>query len=145
MKTIIENKNVIIVEDIVDTGRTLKKVCEILKSRSPHSFKVVSFLDKPKRRVVDFKADYVLFTIPDTFIYISLSFSRSSVFIFTTGTLYLTFSIFISFFKSIFALAFTASYYHILTILKYSLHQSSPQGNIHIHEQTLQYHLQTST
>ena len=60
--------NVVIAEDIVDTGRTLKKVCEILKSRSPHSFKVVSFLDKPKRRVVDFKADYVLFTIPDTFI-----------------------------------------------------------------------------
>lgn len=60
--------NVIIAEDIIDTGRTLKKITEILKSRNPHTFRVLTLLDKPDRRVVDFKADYVLFTIPDKFV-----------------------------------------------------------------------------
>ncbi len=60
--------NVIIAEDIIDTGRTLKKITEILKSRNPHTFKVITLLDKPERRVVDFKADYVLFEIEDKFV-----------------------------------------------------------------------------
>ena len=64
----ISNYHVIIVEDIVDTGRTLKEVVALLKKRNPLSLKVVSLLDKPDRRVVDFKADKVLFTIPDFFV-----------------------------------------------------------------------------
>lgn len=64
----ISNYHVIIVEDIIDTGRTLKQVCEMLKARNPLSLRVVTLLDKPDRRVVDFKADKALFTIPDFFV-----------------------------------------------------------------------------
>ncbi len=64
----ISNYHVIIVEDIVDTGRTLKDIVKILKDRNPISLKVVSLLDKPDRRLVDFNADHVLFTIPDFFV-----------------------------------------------------------------------------
>lgn len=64
----ISKYNVIIVEDIVDTGRTLNDVVKLLKSRNPISLKVVTLLDKPDRRIVDFKADYSLFTIPDYFV-----------------------------------------------------------------------------
>ena len=64
----ISNYHVIIVEDIIDTGRTLKEVVAILKERNPLSLKVITLLDKPDRRVVDFKADKVLFTIPDLFV-----------------------------------------------------------------------------
>ncbi len=60
--------HVIIVEDIVDTGRTLKDVVELLKARNPISLKVVTLLDKPSRRKVDFEADMSLFTIPDHFV-----------------------------------------------------------------------------
>ena len=60
--------HVIIVEDIVDTGRTLKDVAKLIKSRKPISFKVITLLDKPDRRIVDFKVDYSLFTIPDLFV-----------------------------------------------------------------------------
>ncbi len=64
----ISQYHVVITEDIVDTGRTLKIVTEMLKNRKPLSLDVVTLLDKPDRRVVDFKADYVLFTIPDVFV-----------------------------------------------------------------------------
>ena len=64
----ISNYHVIIVEDIIDTGRTLNDVCNLLKTRNPISFKVVTLLDKPSRRVVDFTADLSLFTIPDFFV-----------------------------------------------------------------------------
>ena len=64
----ISNYHVIIVEDIVDTGRTLSDIVKMLKSRKPLSLKVVSLLDKPERRLVKFDADYVLFTIPDFFV-----------------------------------------------------------------------------
>ena len=60
--------HVIIVEDIIDTGRTLKDVVALLRARNPLSLKVITLLDKPSRRVVDFKADTVLFTIPDYFV-----------------------------------------------------------------------------
>lgn len=60
--------HVIIVEDIIDTGRTLNDVVKMLKARNPLSLKVVTLLDKPDRRIVDFKADYSLFTIPDYFV-----------------------------------------------------------------------------
>ena len=64
----IKDYHVIIVEDIVDTGRTLLDVVKLLKSRNPISLKVVTLLDKPDRRIVDFKADYSLFTIPDHYV-----------------------------------------------------------------------------
>ncbi len=64
----ISNYHVIIAEDIIDTGRTLKDVVAILKKRNPLSLKVVTLLDKPERRLVDFKADVSLFTIPDHFV-----------------------------------------------------------------------------
>ena len=60
--------HVIIVEDIIDTGRTLKDVVELLRNRNPLSLKVVTLLDKPARRLVSFEADRVLFTIPDHFV-----------------------------------------------------------------------------
>lgn len=64
----ISKYHLVIAEDIIDTGRTLKAVVEILKGRSPRSLSVVTLLDKPSRRVVDFKADLALFTIPDSFV-----------------------------------------------------------------------------
>lgn len=64
----ISEYNVVIVEDIIDTGRTLSEIVKILKSRNPLSLKVITLLDKPDRRVVDFKSDYSLFTIPDYFV-----------------------------------------------------------------------------
>lgn len=60
--------HVVIVEDIIDTGRTLKDVVAILKERNPLSLHVITLLDKPSRRLVDFKADISLFTIPDHFV-----------------------------------------------------------------------------
>lgn len=64
----IKDVHVIVVEDIIDTGRTLNDICKVLKSRQPASLHVVTLLDKPSRRVVDFKADMSLFTIPDYFV-----------------------------------------------------------------------------
>lgn len=64
----ISDYHVIIVEDIIDTGRTLNDVVKLLKARNPLSLRVVTLLDKPSRRVVDFKADMSLFTIPDRFV-----------------------------------------------------------------------------
>ena len=60
--------HVIIVEDIIDTGRTLSEIVKILKSRNPLSLNVVTLLDKPERRLTPFKADLSLFTIPDLFV-----------------------------------------------------------------------------
>ena len=60
--------HVIIVEDIIDTGRTLNDVVNLLKTRNPLSLRVVTLLDKPSRRKVEFKADISLFTIPDHFV-----------------------------------------------------------------------------
>lgn len=64
----ISKYHVVIVEDIVDTGRTLNEIHKILKDRNPISLRVVTLLDKPSRRVVDFNADISLFTIPDYFV-----------------------------------------------------------------------------
>lgn len=64
----ISNYHVIIVEDIIDTGRTLNDIVKMLKARNPLSLRVVTLLDKPDRRLVDFKADLSLFTIPDHFV-----------------------------------------------------------------------------
>ena len=64
----IEGKEVIIVEDIIDSGRTLDKLMELLKTRNPKSLAVCTLLDKPDRRVVDVKVDYTCFNIPDEFV-----------------------------------------------------------------------------
>ncbi len=60
--------HVVIVEDIIDTGRTLSDIVALLKTREPLSLHVITLLDKPSRRLVDFKADMALFTIPDHFV-----------------------------------------------------------------------------
>ncbi len=64
----ISKYHVIIVEDIIDTGRTLKDVVDMLKLRNPISIRVITLLDKPSRRIVDFEPDIALFTIPDHFV-----------------------------------------------------------------------------
>ena len=64
----IAGRHVVILEDILDTGRTLKKTVEYLLSKHPASLKICTFLDKPDRRVADIQADYVGYTIPDLFV-----------------------------------------------------------------------------
>ena len=64
----IKDYHVVIIEDIVDSGRTLSQVVAILRQRSPLSLRVLTLLDKPSRRAVDFTADLALFTIPDYFV-----------------------------------------------------------------------------
>lgn len=68
LKQDVSNYHVVILEDIIDTGRTLSKIVEILKGRSPKSLRVITLLDKPSRRMVDFDADVSLFVIPDHFV-----------------------------------------------------------------------------
>ncbi|WP_297959945.1 hypoxanthine phosphoribosyltransferase [uncultured Ruminococcus sp.] len=68
LKHDISGYHVVIVEDIIDTGRTLNEIIKILKVRDPLSLHVITLLDKPDRRVVELKADYSLFTIPDYFV-----------------------------------------------------------------------------
>lgn len=64
----ISGKHIIIVEDILDSGHTLNCVINILKKRNPASIVLYTLLDKPERRVVDIKADYACFTVPDEFV-----------------------------------------------------------------------------
>ncbi len=64
----IEGRDVLVVEDIVDTGHTLNHVVSLLKSRLPARLKSIALLDKPSRREVDFKADWTGFEIPDEFV-----------------------------------------------------------------------------
>lgn len=64
----IAGKNVLIVEDIVDSGLTLQYLTKTLKSRNPAMLKTCCLFDKPERRTVDFQADYVGFVVPDVFI-----------------------------------------------------------------------------
>ena len=64
----IEGKNVVLVEDILDSGRTLSYVIEIMKGRMPAEFKVITLLDKPERRVIPVDLDMTGFVIPDKFI-----------------------------------------------------------------------------
>ena len=64
----IVGKNVVIVEDIIDSGCTLSFLKRVLEQRQPKSIRVCTILDKPSRRKVDFKGDYVGFEIPDEFV-----------------------------------------------------------------------------
>ena len=64
----IEGRDVLVVEDIIDSGRTLNNLLELLKTRGPKSLKLCTFLDKPDRRVIDVPVDYTCFKIPDVFV-----------------------------------------------------------------------------
>lgn len=64
----LEGKDVLVVEDIIDSGRTLSYLLELLKDRKPNSLKLCTLLDKPDRRVVDVDIDYTAFQVPDEFV-----------------------------------------------------------------------------
>ena len=64
----IKGKDVLVIEDIVDSGRTLSYLMEMLKDRGPASLKLCTLLDKPDRRVIDVPVDYTGFEIPDEFV-----------------------------------------------------------------------------
>lgn len=69
LHTSIEGRNVLIVEDIIDSGHTLNHVLRLLKARKPASLKVCTLLDKAERREVDIPLDYIGFTIPNAFVF----------------------------------------------------------------------------
>lgn len=64
----LEGKNVLVVEDIIDSGRTLSYLMENLRARNPRSLRLCTLLDKPDRRVMNIKVDYTGFEIPDEFV-----------------------------------------------------------------------------
>ncbi|CAM4070706.1 hypoxanthine phosphoribosyltransferase [Vibrio neonatus] len=64
----IKGKDVLLVEDIIDTGNTLSKVCEILSIREPNSIQIATLLDKPSRREVHVDVKWIGFEIPDEFV-----------------------------------------------------------------------------
>ena len=64
----LEGRDVLIVEDIIDSGRTLSYLIEMLHKRNPASIRLCTLLDKPERRVREVKVDYVGFNIPDEFV-----------------------------------------------------------------------------
>ncbi len=64
----LEGRDVIIIEDIIDSGRTLSHLMELLSKRNPNSMKLCTLLDKPDRRVVDVHVDYTGYSIPDEFV-----------------------------------------------------------------------------
>jgi len=64
----LEGKDVLIVEDIIDSGRTLSYLMDILQQRKPSSMRLCTLLDKPERRVVEVPVDYTCFAIPDEFV-----------------------------------------------------------------------------
>lgn len=69
LRTDIRGKNVILVEDIVDSGNTVKSVIEFLETREPKTLKICTLLDKIERRTADVKIDYIGFEIPDEFVF----------------------------------------------------------------------------
>ena len=68
LRSPIEGRDVLVVEDIVDTGHTLHHVTALLKSRGPARLKTIALLDKPSRREAPFRADWIGFEIPDEFV-----------------------------------------------------------------------------
>ncbi len=68
LNTSIENRNVLIVEDIIDTGHTLAHIVDLLKTRAPQSLRICTLLNKPSRREVPVKVDYIGFDIPNEFV-----------------------------------------------------------------------------
>ena len=68
LETNIQGRNVLVVEDIIDTGRTLKYITENLRTRHPASLRICTLLNKPARRTIEIPLDYVGFEIPDEFV-----------------------------------------------------------------------------
>lgn len=68
IKLDIKDKAVILVDDILDTGKTLQKIIDVVLSKNPKTLKICTLLDKPSRRIVDIKADYIGFCIEDRFV-----------------------------------------------------------------------------
>lgn len=68
LDTTVYDRDIVILEDIIDSGRTLKYLISLLQTRGARSLKVVTLLDKPEGRVVDLTADLVGFTVPDEFV-----------------------------------------------------------------------------
>lgn len=68
IKNSIQGKDVIVIEDIIDTGRTLSFLLEHLKEKEPNSLKIATLLSKPSRRIVDLNVDYIGFKIEDKFV-----------------------------------------------------------------------------
>lgn len=68
LKRDVKDADVVILEDIVDSGRTLEKLSQLLANRGAHSVKCCTLLDKPERRVVNFNADFVGRVVPDVFV-----------------------------------------------------------------------------
>ncbi len=64
----LSGKDILLVEDILDTGRTLASLCDLLRMRNPNSLKICTFLDKPECRVADIRADYAGAVVPDAFV-----------------------------------------------------------------------------
>jgi hypoxanthine phosphoribosyltransferase len=64
----VRGRDIIVVEDIIDTGRTLSRLLELLRTRGANSIRLAAFLDKPSRREIEVKVDYIGFTIPDKFV-----------------------------------------------------------------------------
>ena len=64
----ITGRDILFVEDIIDTGQTLKNLCNLFKERNAASVKIATLLDKPEGRIVDIEADYTCFTIPNEFV-----------------------------------------------------------------------------
>jgi len=69
LKDEIHNRNVLLVEDIVDSGYTITSVLDFLRTRHPESLRVCTLLDKPERRAVKVPIDYCGFTIPNKFVF----------------------------------------------------------------------------
>ena len=69
LSTVVEGRHILIVEDIIDSGRTLKYLVELLKHRKAASVKIVTMLDKPEGRVVEMDADYIGFEVPNEFVF----------------------------------------------------------------------------
>jgi hypoxanthine phosphoribosyltransferase len=68
LETNVESRHVLIVEDIIDTGLTLHYLLDTIRARKPASVRVVALLDKPSRRRIEAKADYLGFQVPDAFV-----------------------------------------------------------------------------
>ena len=64
----IQGKDVIIIEDIIDTGRTLSILIDLVKSKNPNSLKIATMLSKPSRRIIELNVDYIGFRIEDKFV-----------------------------------------------------------------------------
>ncbi|PIP15059.1 hypothetical protein COY13_01280 [Candidatus Roizmanbacteria bacterium CG_4_10_14_0_2_um_filter_36_35] len=68
MKTNIRGRHILVVEDIIDTGLTIKKIDKHLRQKKPASLTTFALLEKPERRKVDFQVDYIGFKIPNVFV-----------------------------------------------------------------------------